>query len=76
MRVAIDSARQDRRLWRHERRYVGGAAAEKTLITAMAGAVLRRRALVLDMDAELRRFAEDRLKLGGDRRIIGAGESG
>jgi hypothetical protein len=28
------------------------------------------------MDAELRRVAEDRLELGGDRSFIGAGESG
>ncbi len=42
----------------------------------MAGPVLPRRALIVGMGAELRRVAEKRLELGGDRRVIGAGESG
>ena len=36
--------------------------------------VLARRAVIVDVGAEFRRVAEDRLELGGDRRVIGAGE--
>ena len=36
----------------------------------------RARSVIVDVGAELRRVAEDRLELGGDRRVIGAGESG
>jgi len=42
----------------------------------MAGPVLRRRALIAGVGAELRISAEDRLELGGDRRVISARESG
>jgi hypothetical protein len=42
----------------------------------MAGPMLRRRTLIAGMGAELRRVAEERLEPGGDRRVIGAGESG
>ena len=38
--------------------------------------VLGRRFVVVDLDAELRSVAKHRLELGGDRRVIGAGESG
>ena len=34
------------------------------------------RLVVVDLDAELRGVAKERLELGGDRRVIGAGESG
>jgi hypothetical protein len=43
----------------------------------MAGRrMLGRDLVVADLDAELGRVAEERLKLGGDRRVIGAGEGG
>jgi hypothetical protein len=54
-----------------------GKAAEWALIAAMAGRrVLGRSLVVVDLDAELGGIAKERLKLGGDRRVIGAGESG
>ncbi len=62
MRFAIGPAEQDRQDWRNKRHCVGGAAAEKTLIATMAGPVLRRRAVIVDVDAELRGVAEDRLE--------------
>jgi hypothetical protein len=43
----------------------------------MAGRrVLGRSLVVVDLDAELGGIAKERLKLGCDRRVIGAGESG
>ena len=36
--------------------------------------VLARDAVIVDVDAEIGSVAKDRLKLGGDRGIIGAGE--
>jgi hypothetical protein len=43
----------------------------------MAGrVVLGGRFVVVDLDAELGGIAKERLELGGDRRVIGAGESG
>ncbi len=36
---------------------------------------LGRRAVIAGVGAELRRVAEDRLELGGDRRVIGASEN-
>ena len=38
--------------------------------------VLDRRFVVVDLDAKLGGVAEQRLELGGDRRVVGAGESG
>ena len=38
--------------------------------------MLDGRFVVVDLDAELGGVAKERLELGGDRRIIGAGESG
>ena len=68
---------QGRQVWRDKGHGLGGEAAERTLIATMAGRrVLGRRFVVVDLGAELRRVAEERLKLGGDRRVIGAGEGG
>ncbi len=38
--------------------------------------MLDRRFVVVDLDAELGGVAKERLELGGDRRVVGAGESG
>ena len=76
MRVAVEPLRQRRQIRWHERDGLSGEAAERTLIAAMAVPVLRRRALIVGMDAELRCVAKQRLELGGDRSVIGAGESG
>jgi hypothetical protein len=77
VRLAIDSAGQDRQVWRDKGHGLGGEAAQRTLIAAMAGRrVLGRSFVVVDLDAELGCVAKERLKLGGDRRVIGAGESG
>ena len=49
--------------------------AERTLIAAMAARrMLARRAVVVDVGAEFSSVAEKRLELGGDGRVIGAGE--
>jgi hypothetical protein len=77
MRLAIKSTRQGRQIWRDKRHGLGGEAAERTLIATMAGRrVLGRSLVVVDLDAELGGVAKERLELGGDRRVIGAGESG
>jgi hypothetical protein len=76
VRVAIEALRQRRQVWRDIRHGLRGAAAEETLIAAMAGSVLRRRTRIVGMGAELCRVAEDRLELGSDRRIASASESG
>ena len=76
MRIAFKSTGQGRQVWRDKRHSLGGEAAKRTLIAAMAGRrVLGRGLVVADLDAELRGIAKERLKLGGDRRIISAGES-
>ena len=75
MRVAVKPLRRRRQVRRDERDDLGGETAERTLIATMAAPVLRRRALIVGMGAELRRVAKQRLELGGDRRVIGAGES-
>jgi hypothetical protein len=76
VRLAIDSAGQDRQVWRDKGDGLGGEAAEWALIAAMAGRrVPGWNFVVVDLDAELGGIAKERLKLGGDRRIISAGES-
>ena len=69
--------RQGRQVWRDKGQGLGGEAAERTLIATMAGRrVLGGRFVVVDLDAELGGVAKERLKLGGDGRVIGASESG
>jgi hypothetical protein len=73
----MELIRQGRQVWRDKGYGLGGEAAEWALIAAMAGRrVLGWNFVVVDLDAELGRIPEQRLKLGGDRRVIGAGESG
>ena len=77
MRVAVEPLGQSRQVGRNIGR--GGLsreAAERTLIAARAGAVLAGSAPIVGVGAELSRVAEQRFKLGGDRGVIGAGESG
>jgi len=77
MRLACESTGQRRQVWRDKRHSLSGEAAERTLIAAMAEWVmLDGRFVVVDLDAELSGVAKERLELGGDGRIIGAGESG
>ena len=77
VRVAVESLGRGRQVRRDKRHGLSGEAAERTLIATMAGRrVLGRSFVVVDLDAELGRVAKERLKLGGDRRVIGAGESG
>jgi hypothetical protein len=77
MRLAVKSTRQGRQVWRDKGNGLGGEAAQRTLIATMAGRrVLGGRFVVVDLDAELGGVAKERLKLGGDRRVIGAGEDG
>ena len=76
MRVAIEPLWQGRQVPRHKRHSLSGEAAERTLIAAMASrVVVGGRFLVVDLDAELGSVAKERLKLGRDRRVIGASES-
>jgi hypothetical protein len=71
----VEPLRQGRRVWRDKRCGLSGEAAKRTLIAAMAGRrVLGGNFVVVDLDAELRRIAEDRLEFGGDRRVVRAGE--
>ena len=71
------SIRQGRQVWRDKGYGLGGEAAEWALIAAMAGRrVPGWNFVVVDLDAELGGVAEKRLEFGGDRRVIGAGESG
>ncbi len=77
MRVALEPFRQDRQVGRHKGHGLQGAAAERALVAAIAARpMLARRAVVVDVGAELGIVAEQRLELGGDRRFIGAGEGG
>ena len=76
MRVAIEPLWQGRQVWRHKRHSLSGEAAERTLIAAMASrVVVGGRFVVVDLDAELGGVAKEGLKLGRDRRVIGASES-
>ena len=75
--VAVEPVRQSRQVWQDKRHSLGGEAAKRTLIAAMAGRrVLGRSLVVVDLDAELRSVAKDRLELGGDRRVVGVSEGG
>jgi hypothetical protein len=76
VRVAVEPLRQRRQVRWDKRHRLSGEAAERTLIATMAGPVLRRRALIVGMDAELRRAAKQRLEFRCDRCVIGSGESG
>jgi hypothetical protein len=77
MRFAFKPTGRRRQVWRDKRHSLSGEAAERTLIAAMAGrVVLDGRFVVVDLDAELGGVAKQRLELGRDRRVIGAGESG
>jgi len=76
MRVAVEPLRRGRQIRRDERDGPSGEAAEGTLIARMAGGrAFSRNFVVVDLYAELRRVAKQRLKLSGDRCLIGAGES-
>ena len=76
MRIAGEPLRQGREVWRDKRHGLRGEAAERTLIAATtARRVLAGGFVIVDVGAELRRVAEDRLELGGDRRVISASES-
>jgi hypothetical protein len=77
VRVAIEPLWQGRQVWRHKRHSLSGETAERTLIAAMARrVVVGGRFVVVDLDAELGGVAKEGLKLGRDRRVIGASESG
>ena len=77
MRVAVETFRQRRNVGGYESHGLRGEAAERALIAAMAErAMLAGRALIVDVDAEFRRVAENRLELGSDRRVIRADKGG
>jgi hypothetical protein len=77
MRFAFKPTGQGRQVWRDKRHSLSGEAAQRTLIAAMARwVVLDGRFVVVDLDAELSGVAKERFELGGDRRVIGAGENG
>ncbi len=77
MCVAVETFRQRRNVGGYESHGLSGEAAERTLVAAMAERrMLAGRAEIVDVRAELRRIAEDRLELGGDRRVIGADKGG
>jgi hypothetical protein len=77
MRVAAELLRHARQVRWDKRGGLSGEATKRTLIGAMAGwRVLAGGFVVVDLDAELRRVAKDCPKLGGDRDVISACESG
>jgi hypothetical protein len=77
VRLAIKATGQGGQVRRDKRYGLRGKAAERALIVAMAGRrVLNRSLVVVDLDAELGGIAKERLKLGSNRRVVGAGESG
>jgi hypothetical protein len=77
MRIAVEPLRQSRTVGGEKRHGLRCEAAERALIAAMAEwRVLRWSFVAVDLDAELRSVAEHRLELCGNRRVIGAGESG
>jgi hypothetical protein len=77
MRFVFKPAGQGGQVWRDERHSLSGEPTERALVAAMAKWVmLDGRFVVVDLDAELSGVAKQRLEFGGDRRIIGAGESG
>ena len=76
MRVGKEPLGQSGQVRRHKGHRLGSTAAEEALIATVAGRMLRRRALVVDMNAKLGRLAEKRPQFGCDRRVVGAGEGG
>ena len=67
----VEPVWQGRGIGRDERRRLSDESAQRTLVVAMiAGTVRRGRALVVDMGAEGRGVAENRLEISGDRRRI------
>jgi hypothetical protein len=75
LRIRVDPFRERRSVGGDESHGLSGEAAEGTLVAAMAERrVLAGRAVIVDVSTEFRRVAEGRLKLCGDRRLIGAGE--
>jgi len=77
MRLALKPTGQRRQVWRDKDHSLSGEPAKRTLIAAMAEwMMLDGRFVVVDLDAELGGVAKKRLELGGDRRVISAGESG
>ena len=77
MRVAVEPPGHGRQIRRDKGHSLSGEAAERTLIATMAKRrVLGRSFVVVDLNAELRRVAKQRLEFGGDRRVIGAGGNG
>jgi hypothetical protein len=77
VRLAVNATGQGGQVRRDKRYGLRGKSAERALIAAMAGRRgLNRSLVVVDLDAELGGIAKERLKLGCDRRVIGAGESG
>ena len=77
MRFVFEPTGQCRQVWREKGHSLSGEPAERTLVTAMAGrAMVDGRFVFVDLDAELSGVPKKRLQLGGDRPVIGAGESG
>ena len=77
MRVAFETFRQRRNVGGYESNGLSGEAAERTLVAAMAERrMLAGRTVIVDVRAEFRRVAEDRLELGGDRRVIRTDKGG
>ena len=77
LRIRLDFFRQRRSVAGEESHGLSGEAAERTLIAATAERrVLARPAVIVDVGAEFRCVAEDRLELCADRRVIGASEGG
>ena len=73
--VAVEPLQQRWQVWGDKPYGLSGEAAERTLIAAMARRrVLGRSFIVVDLDAELRRVAEDSPEFGGDRGLITASE--
>ena len=77
VRVTVQPLRRRRQIRRDERDDLSGEAAKRTLIATMARRdVIGWSFIVVDLGAELRPIAKQRLKLGRDRRVVGAGERG
>ena len=76
MRVAVEPLGQGQQVGRNiGHGGLGGEAAERTLVAARTGGVLAGSPAIVRMGAELSRVPEQRFELGGDRCVIGAGES-
>ena len=71
MAAVVEPLGQRQGVGRDERHGLRGESAKCALVAAMAGrAMLRWRALIVDMRAETGRLAENRLELGGDRGLV------